>query len=404
MSEASIEGDLLKEFAKGLAGNIGGDVGTLLFGAFFPTGQPFDVDALCDRLKEIITEETEKNDVDLIKGALTSTLDYVHNIYSELKKNPNYDLDYLQGSINPFVDKLSDQCGLLKANGSEWIRPNSDWSSIPGLTVFILAGNTYLALLQEKAMVDSKAKAPGGTEVIPWYSGFAPAVRNTATTLCDTLEPIWSGLQSRRSALITVVSRDHRTPSGPFGGDSWTSYRWEDAATGRVGEWYSDDDNDAAGAQAQGECATEQARALAQLREQNGDPDAIMAAWQHVQMVPLPSPASHLNRQSFQCEGTQYLVLDGVFRAVDNLTRTLLFVESLAPTAIEKTALFPLGIPITYGAILAGGDTKAYLVVDGTKRWIPSGPIFEGYGFDWNLVRTLPLDSLAAIPDGPDTP
>jgi hypothetical protein len=64
----------------------------------------------------------------------------------------------------------------------------------------------------------------------------------------------------------------------------------------------------------------------------------------------------------------------------------------------------PPGPPITDGPYLANGtpDGRAFLVIDGTKRWIAGPDVFNDRGFSWGAVRGVDAATLEAMPEGPN--
>ena len=103
-------------------------------------------------------------------------------------------------------------------------------------------------------------------------------------------------------------------------------------------------------------------------------------------------------------EGTIFLVLDNKLRGIINPTVYNSLFRDWTTTLIASAGSYNVGSNIDQNVYLATGtpDGKVFLVIDGTKRWIIGPPVFDKYGFNWNTVRTLPADQLAAIPNGTD--
>jgi hypothetical protein len=50
--------------------------------------------------------------------------------------------------------------------------------------------------------------------------------------------------------------------------------------------------------------------------------------------------------------------------------------------------------------VRAQGDPAVYLIVDGTKRWIPSSAVFDKYHFAWNKVGVATRYQVDSTPTG----
>ncbi len=100
-----------------------------------------------------------------------------------------------------------------------------------------------------------------------------------------------------------------------------------------------------------------------------------------------------------------YFIDDGTRRWLpDAATYNNLFrdwgsiVQSLDTNEIDE------GPAITAGAVLARGIhmPEVFLVSNGQKRWIVSGPAMDKFDFSWNAVKDVPPVLLDSIPSGPD--
>lgn len=66
--------------------------------------------------------------------------------------------------------------------------------------------------------------------------------------------------------------------------------------------------------------------------------------------------------------------------------------------ALSTCGGLPDGPSIT--RLIQGPDGRVMWIENGTRRWIPDVGTFNGYGFNWGLIRTVGQDVIDALPEG----
>lgn len=283
-AEGSITSGLLKSFAEGMASDIGGNIGGLLLGSIFPAGglPVDDLAALCDEIKQIMTTALTAEDIKTINGNLTGLLDYLKNEYPVKKNDPSNSKQTLTDDLLRYKQPLEmDVLGQFTGNADR---------TLAGFPVYLLAVYSYVAYLQELAMVD-----PDHAD--PWQSDYVQIIRNelnnTHIPWCKTQ---WATLQSNRKAKVSVQSHtDIDGGDGPIYRPPKISTCWwwtdtvapEYSSSKYCGDHYAPDQE----AQARAECAARQQQVQAWLVSDMGDPDSVIAQWQQVAAQPLPLPS-----------------------------------------------------------------------------------------------------------------
>ena len=279
VAEGTLTKDILKSFAEGIASDIGGNIGGLLLGSIFPAGglPVADLAALCDKIKNIVTAALTADAIANINGSLTGMLDYMKNQYPVDKNDPTKGKKDLTAALLPFQQKLEmDVLGQFTSNADR---------TQAGFPVYLLAVYSYVAYLQELAMVD-----PNHDD--PWQSGYVQVIKNelnnTHIPWCQTQ---WATLQANRKAKVTVEQSDkiHFVPKGGLAG--LDCFRWTDSATGDKGDKHCGFHGSDAQDNANADCAARQQQMQAQLVSDMGDPDSVIAQWQGVAARPLPLPS-----------------------------------------------------------------------------------------------------------------
>lgn len=164
-AEGSITSGLLKSFAEGIASDAGGKIGGLLLGSIFPAGglPVDDLATLCDKISSIVTAALTADDIKTINGNLTGMLDYLKNQYPVEKNDPTNSKQKLTDDLLRYKPKLEmDVLGQFKANADR---------TQAGFPVYLLAVYSYVAYLQELAMVD-----PNHAD--PWQSDYVQIIKN----------------------------------------------------------------------------------------------------------------------------------------------------------------------------------------------------------------------------------
>jgi phospholipase C len=107
--------------------------------------------------------------------------------------------------------------------------------------------------------------------------------------------------------------------------------------------------------------------------------------------------------------GATFVVIDNILRGISNVgTYDNLFTDWVNVINIPSAQPYPAGSNLSDDASIIGAvdnappaDKKTYLLTNGNKRWITSGPVFERYGFNWQKLNKLTVEKLNAIPNGP---
>ena len=408
---------LVKEFAKGLAGKLGGGVGAQIIGFIFPAGSPppLDLQKLCDSIKDLLADEFAEDHIDTVNGDVAAAINYFHGTYAGLKAahdtavvegtTDRWPLAELEARLQTHVDSLARDVAQMQDNAGRWITHDEKWESVPGMAVYLLLGNMYLALLQEQILVDWRAVDPVSNKVDPWRSAFIQGFLTAAGRLADSAEREWEKLKKERLGKI------HFEDNPGFGGRP-PSLFWNDEVTGITWDGLVNYKGSPAEKRPVMKKDYEKHRAaiLSALAAKAGHPDEVIGHWRGLATNPLPPPvpgyAHHAKRFRNNSSTGIYLVLDGMFRVFpDPETYFNLFADQANLGAIASSEeAYPLGLPITAGAYLARTEGRLYLVIDGTKRSIPNWGVFDFYGFDRSKIQEKPGDKLTAIPFGPDIP
>lgn len=256
--------DAVKAVAETLSGMSGipGPIGALVIGALFPSGPPFDMEKFLARIRDIVHEEIQQNEINLMKSDIQTVIDDLRSAYPPMKANHDTKQD-LHDYIKPREEKMD---GVV-----EKFLTNPDWVKA-AFPVYLHAVNLRLLLLQEMAIVDPKS-------VDPWQSEHIPDIVVRAGDNVKFATAIWQGLEAERQEKIRIETQN--TEIGPM-------YRWVDDLTTEEGEWIdtmgSLTEPGISDAEAQkrvgDECqAVRSAAILALAEEKGGNPLPVINLW-----------------------------------------------------------------------------------------------------------------------------
>lgn len=142
------------------------------------------------------------------------------------------------------------------------------------------------------------------------------------------------------------------------------------------------------------------------------NPDEVMdASWEDIDSyedgIPITATSTYAfgallqNKKTggvyWVSEDTKYPILDRIFLTTKFKNRKL---TAVAPADLD---LYITGDPYTYGdgEIIKTADSPAvYIISNKEKKAITSGEIFEGLGYKWKNVLTVPNKILALYPEG----
>ena len=97
-----------------------------------------------------------------------------------------------------------------------------------------------------------------------------------------------------------------------------------------------------------------------------------------------------------------YLILDGTRRWVPNPATLNGLFNGWIIKVVSGLQDLPKGPTMTNGALLVKSPSSpdVYLVNDGEKRWIINPTAFNEFDFDWKKIHTYPDVMVDAIPTG----
>ncbi len=187
-SNALSIGDLAGSLGKGVAGAIGGQIGSMIIDMIFPP-KPMQsyFDELYERIAKLVKEEIAGNEIDKINGTLDGTQGYIRNMYLPRKK-ADAEKDELHSMIRPYVDGLYQNVTYTLLQ---------DRFRRSGFSVFLIGASTHLSLIQEMALVDSKAKHPRD-------SSYAETVKKQMEEYADAAQKTWEEIKNNREGQFEV--------------------------------------------------------------------------------------------------------------------------------------------------------------------------------------------------------
>ncbi|HEV2799635.1 MAG TPA: hypothetical protein VGW12_04015 [Pyrinomonadaceae bacterium] len=269
---------LAKSLGTGLVSGIGGKIGGLIFEAVFPPGVPNYFDEVYAEIKNIVKEEVTANSIEQINGRINGTAAWAKNTYKP-RKESGASRKELSRMVTDYVNNLYREAvyTLMEPRHAK-----------PGLTVFLVAAGTHLALMQEQALVDPEQSDPN-------KSSYALSVKLSAQEYYNHAVKTFDEIMKTRLEKIKLQSDPLQLPSCDYSSTCITKsrYRWQDQHTdtyGRHFEEYEDKDKKRHSGEEEGE-ADRQSRissVRSSLTEKLGNPRTIAEGWLKLKDRPVP--------------------------------------------------------------------------------------------------------------------
>lgn len=273
--------EVAKTYAELLIGSSGmpDPIGALIVTSIFPSsdGVPGYFQQVYEEIREIVQTAIIDEKLTDIQSQLKTTVNFLLTQYANEKADPKKSPSELFSDLNKHADALSFYViGELTGEGP-YVQP--------GFGIFLTAGSLYLSVLQELAFEDPDHQGD------PWSSSYRETISQEAKIFADSASATWAAVQQARRAMITSNSKRHDHPASRGGGPTW-EYWASDALTGSEGKHYDTYNYSQADAQARADadCKAMREVAMSALIESLGDPAGIIAAWQALEIGPLPLP------------------------------------------------------------------------------------------------------------------
>ncbi|MGB4847661.1 MAG: insecticidal delta-endotoxin Cry8Ea1 family protein [Saprospiraceae bacterium] len=209
-------GALAQKFADGLAGIIGGEIGSLLFETIFPDNT-FDWDKLASIVSAIIQEKLDEQTLTTTADKMSGVINFMNTEYKNLKTSDPNDLKGLSSSLKPYDHDL--YVNVISVFMSKQLAEKS-------IANFMMAANTHLAVIQEEALVDPDHPKN------PLKSGFAQTIKDLVKEYSTHAKETAQKVIATR--LTKISDLDSWCSSGMYQGFcAERTYFYKDAVTGQ---------------------------------------------------------------------------------------------------------------------------------------------------------------------------
>ncbi|EDP96409.1 hypothetical protein U8527_09875 [Kordia algicida OT-1] len=215
---------LIKKLLSSAASSVGSKIGAIVLNIVMK--EMFGVEdnkELINKIRSIIKEEIQNNEIEKIDGKISGTINYLTEEYKNLKAksdlNDRKQREVLLRNLELYSkDFYTDVLGLLEQ--TTYVKK--------GLRSYIIGVSIYILILQEKALIDPDHMNPNDTS-------YAITLRSNATKYLNHIETYYKELYDARSGQIYVYS------------DPWIdynvhkdAYRYRDNGTNFVSQRYYD--------------------------------------------------------------------------------------------------------------------------------------------------------------------
>jgi hypothetical protein len=267
-----------KSLGTGLVSGIGGKIGALIFDAVFPPGVPSYFDEVYAEIRNIVREEVTANSIEQINGRINGTAAWVRNTYRP-RRESGVSRRELSGMVSDYVNNLYREA-VYTLMEPHYARP--------GLTVFLVAAGTHLALMQEQALVDPEQSDPN-------KSSYALSVKLSAQEYSNHAVKTFDEIMKTRLEMIKLQYDPFIPESCDYSSTCVTKsrYRWHDQhdnTYGRHFEAYKDKDKNYHSGEQEAEADRQShiSSVRSRLTERLGNPRAIAEGWLKLKDRPIP--------------------------------------------------------------------------------------------------------------------